>query len=81
MNGFGVSSAVVVKAFSGARLVKGFNHLPASTLAADPYVNGGRRGRVPVERRRGCCSAGDGACRGTRFRAWGPPIFQDPLKK
>jgi 8-hydroxy-5-deazaflavin:NADPH oxidoreductase len=43
MNGFGVSSAVVAKAFSGARLVKGFNHLPAGTLAAEPYVKGGRR--------------------------------------
>jgi predicted dinucleotide-binding enzyme len=37
------SSAVVAKAFSGARLVKGFNHLPAATLAADPNVSGGRR--------------------------------------
>lgn len=43
MNGFGVSSAVVAKAFPGARLVKGFNHLPAGTLAGDPYVRGGRR--------------------------------------
>ena len=37
------SSAVVAKAFSGARVVKGFNHLPAAKLAADPDVNGGRR--------------------------------------
>ena len=43
MNGFGVSSAVVAKAFPGARLVKGFNHLPAGILAADPNVRGGRR--------------------------------------
>lgn len=43
MNGFGVSSAVVAKAFPGAGFVKGFNHLPARTLAADPYVQGGRR--------------------------------------
>jgi 8-hydroxy-5-deazaflavin:NADPH oxidoreductase len=43
MNGFGVSSAVVAKSFPGARFVKGFNHLPARTLAADPYVNGSRR--------------------------------------
>jgi predicted dinucleotide-binding enzyme len=43
MNGFGVSSAVVAKAFPGARLVKGFNHLPARTLATDPHVKGGRR--------------------------------------
>jgi predicted dinucleotide-binding enzyme len=37
------SSAVVAKAFPGARLVKGFNHLAAATLAADPNVRGGRR--------------------------------------
>ena len=37
------SSAVVAKAFPGARFVKGFNHLPAAKLAADPDVNGGRR--------------------------------------
>ena len=43
MNGFGMSSAVVAEAFPGARLVKGFNHLPARTLAADPHVEGGRR--------------------------------------
>ena len=30
------SSAVVAKAFTGAKLVKGFNHLIAATLAADP---------------------------------------------
>ncbi|HEY3521423.1 MAG TPA: NADPH-dependent F420 reductase [Rhodanobacteraceae bacterium] len=43
MNGFGVSSAVVAKAFPGARLVKGFNHLLARTLAADPHVARARR--------------------------------------
>ncbi len=37
------SSAVVAKAFSGARLVKGFNHLIAATLARDPAVEGGHR--------------------------------------
>jgi predicted dinucleotide-binding enzyme len=37
------SSAVVAKAFPGARFVKGFNHLPAAVLAADPSVNGGSR--------------------------------------
>jgi predicted dinucleotide-binding enzyme len=37
------SSAVVAKAFTGARLVKGFNHLIAATLATDPVVEGGRR--------------------------------------
>ncbi len=43
MNGFGVSSAVVAKAFPDAKFVKGFNHLPAGTLAADPNVKGDRR--------------------------------------
>jgi predicted dinucleotide-binding enzyme len=38
-----VSSAVVAKAFAGARLVKGFNHLIAATLATDPVVEGGHR--------------------------------------
>ena len=37
------SSAVVAKAFTGARLVKGFNHLPAAALAAEPIVEGGHR--------------------------------------
>jgi 8-hydroxy-5-deazaflavin:NADPH oxidoreductase len=37
------SSAVVAKAFAGARFVKGFNHLPAAALAADPIVEGGHR--------------------------------------
>nr|WP_256440644.1 NADPH-dependent F420 reductase [Phyllobacterium sp. 628] len=51
-NGFGVlleeldgvpSSAFVAKAFTGAKLVKGFNHLVAATLAIDPVVEGGHR--------------------------------------
>jgi 8-hydroxy-5-deazaflavin:NADPH oxidoreductase len=37
------SSRAVAQAFTGARLVKGFNHLPASVLAQDPATNGGRR--------------------------------------
>jgi predicted dinucleotide-binding enzyme len=37
------SSAVVAKAFTGAQLVKAFNHLPAATLATDPVVEGGHR--------------------------------------
>lgn len=37
------SSAFVAKAFSGARLVKGFNHLVAATLAQDPAIHSGRR--------------------------------------
>lgn len=36
-------SAVVAKAFTGARFVKGFNHLGAATLATDPVVEGGHR--------------------------------------
>nr|WP_280945057.1 NAD(P)-binding domain-containing protein [Mesorhizobium loti] len=37
------SSKFIAKAFSGARLVKGFNHLIAATLDQDPAVHGGRR--------------------------------------
>lgn len=37
------SSAVIAKAFTGANFVKGFNHLVAATLAADPIVEGGHR--------------------------------------
>jgi predicted dinucleotide-binding enzyme len=37
------SSKVVEQAFTGARLVKGFNHLVAGVLDQDPAVNGGRR--------------------------------------
>ncbi|MGH0288956.1 hypothetical protein [Sinorhizobium meliloti] len=37
------SSKFIAQAFSGARLVKGFNHLIAATLDQDPAVKGGRR--------------------------------------
>jgi predicted dinucleotide-binding enzyme len=37
------SSKVVEQAFTGARLVKGFNHLVAGVLDQVPAVNGGRR--------------------------------------
>jgi len=37
------SSRVVAQAFTGARLVKGFNHLAAAVLGQDPAVQGGRR--------------------------------------
>jgi predicted dinucleotide-binding enzyme len=37
------SSRVVAQAFSGGRLVKGFNHLAAAVLEQDPAVHGGRR--------------------------------------
>ena len=52
MNAFGVlpeeldgllSSAFVAKSFTGAKFVKGFNHLIAATLATDPVVEGGHR--------------------------------------
>ena len=38
-----LSSAFVAKAFTGAKLVKAFNHLIAAKLAADPVVEGGHR--------------------------------------
>ncbi|NEV02606.1 NADPH-dependent F420 reductase [Bradyrhizobium uaiense] len=38
-----LSSAFAAKAFTGARYVKGFNHLVAAKLAADPVVEGGHR--------------------------------------
>jgi predicted dinucleotide-binding enzyme len=37
------SSKAVAQAFTGARLVKGFNHLGAAVLAQDPAVHGGKR--------------------------------------
>jgi 8-hydroxy-5-deazaflavin:NADPH oxidoreductase len=37
------SSKFVAQAFSGAKLVKGFNHLIAVTLDQDPAVQGGRK--------------------------------------
>ena len=37
------SSAVVAEAFTGAKLVRGFNHLVAGVLEQDPAVHGGRR--------------------------------------
>jgi len=37
------SSGFIAHAFTGAKLVKGFNHLGAATLAQDPAVHGGKR--------------------------------------
>ena len=37
------SSEFVAQAFTGARLVKGFNHLGAAVLDQNPAVHGGRR--------------------------------------
>jgi predicted dinucleotide-binding enzyme len=51
-NAYGVSSDALVenssaktvaKAFTGAKLVKGFNHLVAGVLDQDPAVHGGKR--------------------------------------
>ena len=38
-----LSSAFVANVFTDAKVVKGFNHLIAATLAADPVVEGGHR--------------------------------------
>jgi predicted dinucleotide-binding enzyme len=38
------SSKFVAQAFTGAKLVKGFNHLLAAVLDQDPAVHSGRRG-------------------------------------
>jgi predicted dinucleotide-binding enzyme len=62
------SSALVAKAFPGAKLVKGFNHLIAATLAGDPIVEGGKLHE-------------GGALVHARGRSWGPLIFQDLFKK
>jgi len=37
------SSKVVAQAFTGARVVRGFNHLGAAVLDQDPAAHGGRR--------------------------------------
>lgn len=37
------SARAVAQAFTGGRLVKGFNHLGATVLGQDPAVHGGRR--------------------------------------
>jgi predicted dinucleotide-binding enzyme len=37
------SGRVVAQAFTGGRLVKGFNHLVAAVIGQDPAVHGGRR--------------------------------------
>jgi len=42
LNGL-ASSSIIARAFSGGKVVKAFNHLPAGVLAADPAVQGGRR--------------------------------------
>lgn len=37
------SSSVIAESFRDAAFVKGFNHLPAAVLAADPNIQGGQR--------------------------------------
>jgi predicted dinucleotide-binding enzyme len=37
------SSRFVARAFTGGKLVKGFNHLVAAVLEQDPAIHGGRR--------------------------------------
>ena len=37
------SSKAIAQAFTGGRLVKGFNHLGAAVLEQDPVVHGGKR--------------------------------------
>jgi hypothetical protein len=61
------SSAFVAKAFTGAKLVKGFNHLVAAALAADPIVEAAP-GRLSVERRRGRDRSRGGLGQSTRVR-------------
>jgi predicted dinucleotide-binding enzyme len=84
-----LSSAYVAKAFTGAKLVKGFNHLGAAILATDPVVEGGHRvvflssddkqlGFAPVKL--GKLNEG-GALVHARGRTWGQLIFQDLFKK
>lgn len=38
-----LSSQFIARAFTGGKLVKGFNHLGAGVLAQDPAAHGGRR--------------------------------------
>ena len=48
-----LSFSLVAKAFTGAKFVKGLNHLLAADLANDSVVEGGPPSRLSVERRRG----------------------------
>jgi len=66
------SSAFVAKSFTGAKFVKGFNHLGAATLAADPIVEGRPSGRLSSERRRGRDRSRGGFGQKTRVRTRQP---------
>src|ERR1700684_801936 len=87
------SSAFAAKSFTGAKFVKGFNHLVAATLATDPVVllssddedaigpvaNLAKQlGFAPVKL--GKLNEG-GALVHARGRTWGQLIFQDLFKK
>jgi 8-hydroxy-5-deazaflavin:NADPH oxidoreductase len=90
------SSAVIAKAFTGAKFVKGFNHLPAATLAADPIVeviflsSDDEDAIAPVAAlakqlgfapvKLGKLNEG-GALVQARGRTWAQLIFQDLFKK
>ena len=62
------SSAFVAKSFTGAKFVKGFNHLVAATLGCRSDRRGGPPGRLSVERRRGCDRSRGGFGQTTRVR-------------
>ncbi len=76
------SSAFAAKSFTGAKFVKGFNHLVAATLAADPNRSRWRiwpnNSGSPVKL--GKLNEG-GALVHARGRTWGQLIFQDLFKK
>jgi predicted dinucleotide-binding enzyme len=91
------SSGFIAKAFTGAKLVKGFNHLIAANLAADPIVEGGHRviflssddedAIAPMAKQLGFAPVKlgklneGGALVHARGRTWGQLIFQDLFKK
>src|ERR1700730_14185056 len=73
------SSAFAAKSFTGAKFVKGFNHLVAATLATDPVANLAKQlGFAPVKL--GKLNEG-GPLVHARGRTWGRLIFQDLFKK
>jgi predicted dinucleotide-binding enzyme len=62
------SSAFVAKSFTGAKFVKGFNHLVAATLAADPIRSRGGFGQTTRIRTRRAGKAQRGWRAGARTR-------------
>ena len=61
------SSTAVAQAFTGAKLVKGFNHLVAGVLEPRPGRERWQESRVPGERRRRRSSGDRCACGKSRF--------------